>query len=376
MIDYVELPGAARGRQLPPDPLGRARPQRPGLKPIEITQPRGAEFHHRRRRHRCAGSAGTSRWVSTSARGWSSTTSTIDDAGTRRPVLYRASIAEMMVPYGDPSPQRWFQNFFDCGEYLLGGYANSLELGCDCVGDITYLDAVRRRQRRRAYASIPQAICIHEEDTGILWKHSDNWNGSSDSRRNRRLVVSLLRHRRQLRLRLLLVLLASTERSSSRSRRPASCSPRPIPGAGIRVRLRARARPRRAVPPAPVQRPARHDGRRPRTTRSTSSRPCSCPRGPENPTGTGFTQTVTRLHTEAEAAAPRRQRAQPRLADHEPVGDRTGSASRRLRALPRGQARPAGRRAVRHPPARDVRHQAPVGHRRTTRTRSTRRATS
>lgn len=48
----------------------------------------------------------------------------------------------MMVRNGDPSPQRWFQNFFDCGEYLLGGFANSLELGCDCVGDITYLDAV------------------------------------------------------------------------------------------------------------------------------------------------------------------------------------------------------------------------------------------
>ena len=27
------------------------------------------------------------------------------------------------------------------GEYLLGGYANSLELGCDCVGEITYIDA-------------------------------------------------------------------------------------------------------------------------------------------------------------------------------------------------------------------------------------------
>jgi primary-amine oxidase len=37
---------------------------------------------------------------------------------------------------------------------------------------------------------IPQAICIHEEDAGILWKHFDNWNGSSESRRNRRLVVS------------------------------------------------------------------------------------------------------------------------------------------------------------------------------------------
>ena len=113
----------------------------------------------------------------------------INDGGVQRPVIYRASIAEMVVPYGDPAPQRWFQNFFDCGEYLLGGFANSLELGCDCVGDITYLDAIVADNDGSA-RRIPQAICIHEEDAGILWKHFDNWNGSSDSRRNRRLVVS------------------------------------------------------------------------------------------------------------------------------------------------------------------------------------------
>jgi len=114
---------------------------------------------------------------------------TVTDQGERRPVIYRASIAEMVVPYGDPSPQRWFQNFFDGGEYLFGGFANSLELGCDCVGEITYLDAVVAGNDGRA-RTIPQAICIHEEDAGILFKHSDNWNGSSQSRRNRRLVVS------------------------------------------------------------------------------------------------------------------------------------------------------------------------------------------
>ena len=37
---------------------------------------------------------------------------------------------------------------------------------------------------------IPNAICIHEEDFGILWKHTDIFNGSAQSRRQRRLVVS------------------------------------------------------------------------------------------------------------------------------------------------------------------------------------------
>ena len=57
-------------------------------------------------------------------------------------MVYRASIAEMVVPYADPSPVRFWQNYFDTGEYIFGRYANSLELGCDCLGEIHYLDAV------------------------------------------------------------------------------------------------------------------------------------------------------------------------------------------------------------------------------------------
>jgi len=187
VIDYVDLPVPQEdGNFHLPEWVGE--PERVGLKPIEITQPEGPSF--------TIDDDGTIDWA-----GWRLQVSfdqreglvfhnvSINDGGVQRPILYRASIAEMLVPYGDPSPQRWFQNFFDCGEYLLGGFANSLELGCDCVGEITYLDATLADNAGQVRV-IPQAICIHEEDTGILWKHFDNWNGSSDSRRNRRLVVS------------------------------------------------------------------------------------------------------------------------------------------------------------------------------------------
>ena len=80
---------------------------------------------------------------------------------TRR-IINRASIAEMVVPYGDPSPVRSWQNYFDTGEYLVGQYANSLELGCDCLGEITLLDAVvADASATRAH---PNGICMHEED--------------------------------------------------------------------------------------------------------------------------------------------------------------------------------------------------------------------
>ena len=71
------------------------------------------------------------------------------DGDTPAPSSTRASIAEMVVPYGDPSPVRSWQNYFDTGEYLVGRYANSLELGCDCLGDITYLYARHRRRVRQ-----------------------------------------------------------------------------------------------------------------------------------------------------------------------------------------------------------------------------------
>jgi primary-amine oxidase len=112
-----------------------------------------------------------------------------EDAGRTRPVVHRASIAEMLVPYGDPGPVRFWQNYFDTGEYLLGRLVNSLELGCDCVGDITYLD-VPIADARGEVKVLPNAICVHEEDAGVLWKHTEQFTGTSDVRRQRRLVVS------------------------------------------------------------------------------------------------------------------------------------------------------------------------------------------
>ncbi|WP_421014157.1 primary-amine oxidase [Glutamicibacter creatinolyticus] len=112
-----------------------------------------------------------------------------DDKGQRRRILDRASIAEMVVPYGDPSPVRSWQNYFDTGEYLIGRMANSLELGCDCLGEIHYISPVVATADGEA-RTIHNGICMHEEDSSILSKHSDDWSGVKYTRRNRRLVIS------------------------------------------------------------------------------------------------------------------------------------------------------------------------------------------
>ena len=40
--------------------------------------------------------------------------------------------------------------------------------------------------------TIRQAICLHEEDSGLLWKHFDAALGTTETRRSRRLVISFI----------------------------------------------------------------------------------------------------------------------------------------------------------------------------------------
>ena len=110
------------------------------------------------------------------------------DEGLERRIAYRLSIAELVIPYGDPSPGAHRKQAFDTGEFGLGNYTNSLTLGCDCLGEIIYLD-VAITDPLGEVREIPQAICMHEEDFGILWKHTDE-TGHVEVRRSRRFVVS------------------------------------------------------------------------------------------------------------------------------------------------------------------------------------------
>ena len=110
------------------------------------------------------------------------------DQDKERKIAHRLSIAELVIPYGDPSQGAYRKNAFDTGEFGLGNYTNSLTLGCDCLGEIVYLDAAVTTPDG-LIKEIPNAICMHEEDNGILWKHVDA-DGHTEVRRGRRFVVS------------------------------------------------------------------------------------------------------------------------------------------------------------------------------------------
>ncbi|GAQ59784.1 primary-amine oxidase [Streptomyces scabiei] len=164
-------------------------PPRTSLRPLEISQPEGPSFSL---------DGNLLRWENWSLRiGFDAREGLVlhqiafhdRDRGRDRSVVHRASIAEMVVPYADPSPVRSWQNYFDTGEFLIGRMANALEPGCDCLGEITYLDAVIADESG-APRTLSHAVCLHEEDHGILWKHSDLWTGKAETRRQRRMVLS------------------------------------------------------------------------------------------------------------------------------------------------------------------------------------------
>ena len=167
----------------------RVGPLRDDLKPLEIIQPEGPSFDVRGWEVRWQ------RWrlrLGFNAReGLVLHTVGYEDQGRVRPVLWRASVAELFIPYADPRPFQGFRNAFDIGEFGIGILANSLELGCDCLGEIRYLDVDLADGNGEPY-TISQAICLHEEDAGLLWKHYDGNLGTTETRRSRRLVISFI----------------------------------------------------------------------------------------------------------------------------------------------------------------------------------------
>ncbi len=160
--------------------------QRTDLTPLHITQPDGVSFTLQ----------GTElKWQNWSMRlGFNYREGPViyqvsyDDHGIERDIAYRLSFAEMIVPYRDASFDHYRRTAFDIGEWGFGFMTTSLELGCDCLGEIRYLDAVLHDTKGEPYP-IRNAICLHEEDSAVLWKHVDHTTGA-EVRRMRRLVVS------------------------------------------------------------------------------------------------------------------------------------------------------------------------------------------
>ena len=88
----------------------------------------------------------------------------------------------------DPRSPYHRKQAFDLGDAGAGSCANNLALGCDCLGTIKYFSAWLNDQDGSA---IPceNVICLHEQDGGIGWKHTNHRTGNAAITRMRELVV-------------------------------------------------------------------------------------------------------------------------------------------------------------------------------------------
>jgi primary-amine oxidase len=165
---------------------GKLEPRR---RPLVISQPRGADFTVR---------GNEVRWHNWSFRfamhpreGLVLYTVKYNDRGHWRSVLYRASLADMMVPYGHNDEHWTYRAAFDEGEYGIGRYSGSLDVGADVPDNARLFDATFVDDFGKPYTT-KNAVGLWERDGGLLWKHFDMYNGGNVSRRGRDLVIGFI----------------------------------------------------------------------------------------------------------------------------------------------------------------------------------------
>lgn len=159
---------------------------RRNVKPLDIQQPQGASFSVQG--HEVTWQKWHFRVGMHPRDGLVLYTVGYHDRGRLRSILYRASLSEMVVPYGDPGPAWFFRNAFDEGEYGIGHMADSFEPATDTPSNAQFFDAVFADERGNAF-DVPRAVALYERDGGLLWKHVDEMTQQNESRRARELVL-------------------------------------------------------------------------------------------------------------------------------------------------------------------------------------------
>lgn len=158
---------------------------RTDLKPLNVVQPEGASFSVKEQ-----GSSSVIEWQKWHIRvGFNQREGMVlyDVRYENRALFYRLALSDMNIPYADPRNPYHRKSAFDLGDAGAGVMANNLKLGCDCLGSIYYLSAVLSSDKGTPM-DMPNVICIHEQDSGIGWKHTNYRTGRAAIVRNRELV--------------------------------------------------------------------------------------------------------------------------------------------------------------------------------------------
>ncbi|EOD50606.1 putative copper amine oxidase protein [Neofusicoccum parvum UCRNP2] len=159
---------------------------RTDLKPLNVVQPEGASFTVTEE-----GTSSVIAWQKWKFRvGFNQREGMVlyDVRYDNRSLFYRVSLSDMNIPYADPRHPFHKKSAFDLGDAGAGIMANNLQLGCDCLGHIHYLSSVLSDDKGST-VDMPNVVCIHEQDAGIGWKHTNYRTGRAAVVRNRELVL-------------------------------------------------------------------------------------------------------------------------------------------------------------------------------------------
>jgi primary-amine oxidase len=99
-----------------------------------------------------------------------------------------ANLSTHQFSYGDPRSPYHRKQAFDLGDAGAGSCANNLALGCDCLGAIKYFDGWLADDQGKPVKA-DNVICLHEQDNGVGWKHTNVRTGNAAVVRKRDLIV-------------------------------------------------------------------------------------------------------------------------------------------------------------------------------------------
>lgn len=183
----VEVAPVAPGRQ---DLSEQAnQPIRSGLKPLLSRMPEGVSFHVSGQE--ISWQNWRFRYSVQPMKGLVLYDVRYEDKGRVRPILYKLSLAEMLVPYSDPRKTWSFRNAFDVGEYGIGRTAHALNPLVDVPPHAVFFDGHFATDTGELL-TIERAAAIYERDGGLMWKHHDEKNEVTHARRARQLVVTFM----------------------------------------------------------------------------------------------------------------------------------------------------------------------------------------
>lgn len=97
-----------------------------------------------------------------------------NDRGTLRPVLYRASVAEMYVPYGSTDLTHAAWNYYDVGAYRMGQSVpkimNGLKAGADVPMNARFISTFFHTEDGEP-ARLDSVVAVYEESGGPITRH-------------------------------------------------------------------------------------------------------------------------------------------------------------------------------------------------------------